>query len=264
MPEIANRPGSAREPTAWNADTGSVTPLAGARIGQVASSGLPTWLLPVQRLSCIMGKPCQPGREAIVSALFTILGTGPILMTTRIGKWAILGTLLAVLLAACCSAESPVPNQNLEPESGVVVGRIEAPFAGMPTEDLPALTLFFESTATEEVVVFPIPAGQCDYRASLPQGSYHVYTWLPDYSKRGAYTTCQSGSPCQEHSLQPFAVTLGKETAGIDIADWHDPSGPPIVLVGTVIDGTGAEPRADAVVVIQGRRIVRRWPKHGD
>jgi enamidase len=181
-------------------------------------------------------------------------------MKTRIGIWAILGTFLAVLLAAGCCAEAPVPGQNLEPESGAVTGRIEAPFAGMPTDDLPALTLFFENIATEEVIVVPVPAGQRDYRASLPHGSYHVYTWLPDFSKRGAYTSCQPGSPCQEHTLQPFAIASGKETAGIDIADWHDASGPPIALVGTVIDGTGAEPQADVAVVIQGSRIVAVGP----
>jgi len=56
MPEIANRPGSTREPTAWNAGTGTggVTPLAGARIGQVANAGFPRWLLLTRRNSRIM------------------------------------------------------------------------------------------------------------------------------------------------------------------------------------------------------------------
>jgi imidazolonepropionase-like amidohydrolase len=184
-------------------------------------------------------------------------------MKTQIGKWAILGAFLAVLFAAGCSAEATPPNQNVEPESGVVSGRIQAPLAGMPADDLPALRLFFENTATEEVVVVPIAAGQRDYRASLPPGTYYVYTWLPDFSRKGAYTICQSGSPCQEHTLRPFAVTSGRETAGIDVAGWHAPSDPPIVLVGTVIDGTGAEPLADAAVVIQGSRIVAVGPTAG-
>jgi len=189
-----------------------------------------------------------------------ILQPGTSLMRVRFINWAILAAFLAVLLAAGCGAESPTLSQNPESESGVVSGRIEIPPAGGPVDDQPALNLFFENAATEEVVVIPTQAGHRNYRADLPPGSYYVYTWLPDFSRRGAYTVCQSSEPCQTHALHPFTVTSGQETAGIDIADWHEPSGPPIVLLGTVIDGTGAKPQADAVIVIQDSRIVAVGP----
>ncbi len=182
-------------------------------------------------------------------------------MRARVINWAILAALLAALLAAGCGAESPTLCQNPEAESGVVSGRIEIPLAGGPVDDQPAFNLFFENAVTEEVVVVPTPAGHLDYSANLPPGSYYVYTWLPDFSKRGAYTICQSGEPCEAHALRPFEVTSGQETTGIDIADWHEPSGPPIVLIGTVIDGTGAEPQPDTVVVIQDSRIVTIGPR---
>jgi len=182
-------------------------------------------------------------------------------MRARAINWAILAAFLAVLLAAGCGTESPTLSQNPGAESGVVSGRIEIPLAGGPVDDQSALDLFFENAATGEVVVVPSLAGHRNYSANLPPGSYYVYTWLPDFSKRGAYTICLSGEPCQTHALQPFTVTSGQETTGIDIADWHEPSGPPIVLIGSVIDGTGAGPQADTVIVIQDSRIVAVGPR---
>ncbi len=181
-------------------------------------------------------------------------------MRARVINWAILAAFLAVLLTAGCGAESPTLSRKPEAESGVVSGRIEIPLAERAVDDQPALNLFFENTATEEVVVVPTQAGHRDYSANLPPGSYYAYTWLPDFSKRGTYSVCHSGEPCQTHTLHPFTVTSGQETAGIDIADWHEPSSPPIVLIGTVIDGTGAEPQPDTVVVVQDRRIVAVGP----
>jgi imidazolonepropionase-like amidohydrolase len=130
----------------------------------------------------------------------------------------------------------------------------------MPDTGTQTLALFFENTITEEAIVVPIPAGPGDYHASLPPGTYHLYTWLPDLSVRGIYSTCPNTKDCQEHTLQPFEVTACTETTGVNIVYWHAPANPPIALVGRVMDGTGAEPLADGVVLIQDSRIVAVGP----
>jgi imidazolonepropionase-like amidohydrolase len=44
--------------------------------------------------------------------------------------------------------------------------------------------------------------------------------------------------------------------SGVDLVDWFAPEGSPIVLGGTLVDGTGADPLPDAVLVIREDRIV--------
>ena len=181
-------------------------------------------------------------------------------MIMRVRKPAVWGILLAILLATGCHTDAPALSQSRQTTSGVVSGRIEAPYAGMPATGTPALALFFENAITEEAMVVPVLAGQGDYHASLPPGTYHLYTWLPDLSARGIYSTCPGTGECRAHTLEPFEVTAGTETTGIDIVDWHAPSSVPIALVGRVFDGTGTEPLADGVVLIQNSRILAVGP----
>ena len=71
----------------------------------------------------------------------------PMIMRAR--KPAVWGILLAILLATGCHTDAPAPSQSQQTISGVVSGRIEAPYAGMPATGSPALALFFENAITE-------------------------------------------------------------------------------------------------------------------
>ena len=143
---------------------------------------------------------------------------------------------------------TPLPTPH--PILGTVTGRI-----GLPREHAPAMDLFFENSATEEIVIVPLAPGQNAYTATLPPGAYYAYAWLPDFSERGAFT-----SP-EVDAFQPITVTVGKTVSGVDIDDWVAPEGPPIVLTGTLIDGTGADPVPDAALVIRDKRIVAAGPR---
>ena len=47
----------------------------------------------------------------------------------------------------------------------------------------------------------------------------------------------------------------------MDITDWYTPAGEPLVIVGTLVDGTGADPVPDAALVIREQRIVAVGPR---
>ncbi|MBU0494348.1 MAG: amidohydrolase family protein [Chloroflexi bacterium] len=150
---------------------------------------------------------------------------------------------------------APVPPTATLPvvpaDGGLVTGRVDRPGG-----EAPALSLFFEDTATEAVTVVSLAPGQTDYTAALSAGVYHAYTWLPpDYREKGAYTTDLS------HTLGAITVTVGNTFAGVDVTDWYTPAGEPLVLLGTLVDGTGADPVPGAALVIRETRIVAVGPR---
>jgi imidazolonepropionase-like amidohydrolase len=166
--------------------------------------------------------------------------------------------VIVLLLPACTKQPQPAGIEEITFQSGEfkLVGEVDGRIA-LPDESNTAVNLFFQNTATEEVTVVALEPGQRTYVTALPAGVYYAYTWLPpEFSQKGAFTTCQPDEPCADHSLKPFTVTAGDTVSGVDITDWYTPAGEPLVIVGTLVDGTGADPVPDAVLVIREQRIV--------
>jgi imidazolonepropionase-like amidohydrolase len=165
-----------------------------------------------------------------------------------------------VLIAACATGIHRETVVLGERPSGTIVGRIVLPPDTVASELAP-LSLFLENAGTQEVMVSVLAPGQLDFVAIIPPGRYHVYAWLPDFSQRGGHTVCQPGGECGSHEFEPVTVYAGKTISDIVLDDWYVPEGRPLVLMGTVIDGTGCEPLPDGAVVIRGSRVVDVGPR---
>lgn len=156
------------------------------------------------------------------------------------------------------STPCPVPVLYGE---GTVTGQVILPAEVASTTRGLALDLFFENVATEEVRILSLPEGRQPYTMTLPAGSYVVYAWTPALAEKGAFTSCRPGEPCEDLSLRAITVTAEAAVTGVDIADWLPVERPSLALVGTLIDGTGADPIPDAALVIREQRVVAVGPR---
>ncbi len=167
----------------------------------------------------------------------------------------IVAGLLACILPAAAIASPPLAPAPIggavRVETGMISGRVVP-----PQGDHPALNLLLENVVTDVVTVVPLEPGQTTYSAAVPAGCYHAYTWLPSFDLMGGYTACEGGPPCDDHTLRNVCVEGGDSVDGVDIADWHVPETPLVVLSGRVIDGSGADPIEDGSVVCWGRHIM--------
>jgi imidazolonepropionase-like amidohydrolase len=204
----------------------------------------------------VISEVTMPGRRTWIAALL-------ILLALAAGCAVVAG--LAITQGTLWTSTLPPPTATIAPvppapaDVGEVAGRI-----ALPHESAAAVNLFFENTATEAVTVVALEPGQRTYAAILPPGVYLAYTWLPPaFSEKGAFTDCRPGEPCTDHSLRPFTVTVGATVSGVDITDWYTPAGAPLVVAGTLVDGTGADPVPDAALVIREQRIVAVGPRAG-
>lgn len=153
-------------------------------------------------------------------------------------------------------AAAPItPEVALYADSGTISGRIEPP-SGPPA----ALDLMLENTVTDVVTVVPIEPGQTAYSATLPEGTYHAYAWSPSFDLMAGFTECAVDPGCGGHALLDVIVGNGESVDDVDITDWHLPETPLDILSGRLIDGTGAEPVEDAVVVVWDRHIMMAGP----
>ena len=134
---------------------------------------------------------------------------------------------------------------------GIISGRVVPPPGGHP-----ALRLFLENLATDVVIVVPLDDAQTDYSVSVPAGSYLAYAWLPSFVSLGGHTVCGENPSCADSTLLPVSVASGETVEDVDITDWHVPEDPLRAFSGRVIDGTGAEPITDCVVVTWRRHIM--------
>jgi imidazolonepropionase-like amidohydrolase len=178
-------------------------------------------------------------------------------------RMSIVLLVLALLVPACARQPQPARVEEITFQSGefTLVGEVAGRIA-LPHESSAAVNLFFENTATEAVTVVALEPGQRTYVTALPAGVYYAYTWLPpEFSQKGAFTVCRPDEPCTDHTLRPFTVTVGATVSGVDITDWYTPAGEPLVIVGTLVDGTGADPVPDAALVIREQRIVAVGPR---
>ncbi|KPL22297.1 MAG: hypothetical protein AMJ93_07505 [Anaerolineae bacterium SM23_84] len=173
--------------------------------------------------------------------------------------------LAALMVALClvtgCGGVTPTPT-TVRPtatpvwNAGMVSGHIKVLPEHAATMDTLAADLHFENTTTDKVVVIPLDPGQREFTVAVPEGTYYTYAWLSDFTWKGAHAACQSGEDCEAPLPQPIVVTAGETISGVDIDKWAMPEGSPLVLIGTLIDGTGADPLRDAALVIREDRIV--------
>jgi hypothetical protein len=117
------------------------------------------------------------------------------------------------------------PQETIPPDiSGIVSGKI-----CYPSDYLPALTLYFESTADDRGISYQTHEGQSSYAVELEPGSYYAYAWLPeDILGGGMYSEavpCGLRIDCTDHNLIPVIVEPKQETIGVDICDWYAPLG---------------------------------------
>jgi imidazolonepropionase-like amidohydrolase len=169
--------------------------------------------------------------------------------------------MVALLLVAGCRRAAPAPkavppSPTPVPNSGTVNGHIQVQPGHAATVDSLAADLYFENARTGEAVVIPLEPGEHEFTVAVPEGTYHLYAWLSDLSLKGVHAVCQSGEDCADPLPQPVVVTAGETISGVDVDRWLMPEGSPLVLIGTLIDGTGAEPLPDAALVIRKDRIV--------
>jgi imidazolonepropionase-like amidohydrolase len=174
---------------------------------------------------------------------------------------ALVVLMVALCLVTGCGGATPTPvavppTATPVRNAGTVSGHIQMLPEHEATTDALAVDLHFVSTSTEKVVVIPLEPGQREFSVAVPEGTYYAYAWLSDFSWKGAHAACQSGDDCEDPTPQPIAVSAGATIGGVDIDQWAMPEGSPLVLIGTLIDGTGAEPLRDAALVIREDRIV--------
>jgi imidazolonepropionase-like amidohydrolase len=174
---------------------------------------------------------------------------------------ALAAWMVALCLFTGCGGATPTP-AAVPPTAtpilyaGTVSGYIQVQPGHAAATDALAVDLYFEDTTTGRVVVIPLEPGQHEFAVAVPEGTYLLYAWLSDFSLKGAHAVCQSGEDYEDPLPQPVVVTAGETISGVDIDKWAMPEGSPLVLIGTLVDGTGAEPLPDAAVVIREDRIV--------
>ena len=146
---------------------------------------------------------------------------------------------LVLALDACIQKQQTSPST-----SGLVSGRI-----CYPSDDLPAMKLYFESTTDDRLISYQTQEGQNTYTVELEAGTYHAYIWLPeDVLGGGMYSKavpCGLKVDCTDHSLIPVIVKPKQETSGVDVCDWYAPPGevplPPGKIEGMIADSLRGE-----------------------
>jgi imidazolonepropionase-like amidohydrolase len=180
-------------------------------------------------------------------------------MMSRWWPYSTITALLSLALGCAGPAINPTavpPTVTPSPNCGTISGRIMLPPSDTAVLDGLAVHLHFENTTTEEISVTALKPGQRQFTVALPEGTYCPYAWLSDLSQRGAHASCESGDECSDPPPRTVVVTAGETISGVDIGRWAAPEGLPLVLIGTLIDGTGAQPLRDAALVIHEDRIV--------
>ena len=83
-----------------------------------------------------------------------------------------------------------------------------------PSEFNPPMTLYFERVETSEKIQFSIAEAQNTYSVLLPNGSYYVYAWAPNYNLEGAYADPNT------NLMIPVQVRGGQTTPFINLCNW--------------------------------------------
>ena len=139
------------------------------------------------------------------------------------------------------ATHTPSPTPSPTPAKSAAAGAV----CYLVGQAIPAMTAYFQNSATGEVTELPIASGQIAYTITLTPGTYIAYAWLPDFSFGGLYSNavpCGLKASCDDHAARPFTVQAGDVTEDIDICDWYTgpfvipypPGQEPTTTVGTI------------------------------
>ena len=147
-----------------------------------------------------------PGQTVDVSVTLT----APVTSGHHIGYW-ILRNPAGVLFGSGDKADKAfyvdIYTQEQYPH-GTVTGSL-----CYPSEFNPPLTIYFEKADNSEVIQFSIPENHMNFSFLLPNGTYYVRAWAPNYNLEGAYVH-------PERTMKSFVVNGGQTTSGINSCDW--------------------------------------------
>ena len=122
----------------------------------------------------------------------------------------------------------PLPAGAEAPTTGRIEGVLH-----YPSEGIPPLVVYARNTLTGETLLVATAENQQTFVIEdVPPGTYHVFAWVSDGSGLGgAYTQavlCGLSVECTDHTLIEVPVAAGQIAAGIDVADWYEPSVVPL------------------------------------
>jgi uncharacterized protein YceK len=167
------------------------------------------------------------------------------------------------------ATQTPSPTPSPTPVKSAATGKV----CYLVGQAIPAMTAYFQNSATGAVAELTIATGQITYTATLTPGTYIAYAWLPDFSFGGLYSNavpCGLKASCDDHAARPFTVQAGKVTKGIDLCDWYTgpfeipypPGQEPTTTVGS-IEGSifypGGNPPALKVVAFNVKTKYWYW-----
>lgn len=113
---------------------------------------------------------------------------------------------------------------TLQPDSGVLTGRLSFPSEGIPAQDI-----FAQDIATGKTYRTSTARAQSSYLLVLPPGTYVVFAYPQGDAKFGAahsrFVTCGGEAQCVDHALIPVTLTDGAIAKDIDVTDWYAPPG---------------------------------------
>jgi hypothetical protein len=167
------------------------------------------------------------------------------------------------------ATQTPSPTPSPTPVKSAATGKV----CYLVGQAIPAMTAYFQNSATGAVTELPIATGQITYTATLTPGAYIAYAWLPDFSFGGLYSNavpCGLKASCDDHAARPFTVQVGKVTKGIDLCDWYTgpfvipypPGQEPTTTVGTIAGSIfypGGNPPALKVVAFNVKTKYWYW-----
>lgn len=125
------------------------------------------------------------------------------------------GTQQALLATQIASLPTPLP------PPGLVTGRI-----CYPGDYIPSLVAYFKEVNSDQLQKLQLTANKTSYQVKLQPGEYVAYAWATSFQEGGMYTKavlCGLTSECTDRSPQPFIVSAGRTTPGIDLCDWAIP-----------------------------------------
>lgn len=120
-------------------------------------------------------------------------------------------------------ASSEIPT---EAQTGAVSGQV-----CYPSKSFPAMTAFFQDTASGQVTELKIAENQASFTVDLPPGQYIAFAYLSSGAELGgSYSNavpCGLSVDCTDHAPLPFEVKPGETTRGVDLCDWYAPAAVP-------------------------------------
>jgi hypothetical protein len=148
-----------------------------------------------------------PGQSADISVSLT----APSAPGHYIGYW-MLRNPAGVLFGSGSSADEPfyvdIFTKERRLQHGTVTGSI-----CYPSDFPPAMTLYFENAASDDVIQFYVPENSIDFSFLLPNGTYYARAVASGFDLEGAYIN-------PDRTMKTFVINGGQTTSGIRICDW--------------------------------------------